>query len=60
MRDVTDYAAQSFKPEAKQANELELAARRIWERYIKNIVPPKTIKGIANDFGRLLDHVKQP
>lgn len=59
MRDITDYAAKSYKPTAEAATKLELDARRIWEHYFSDFHPAKTIRGIANDFGRVLDHVKQ-
>lgn len=53
MSDFTDYVAGSYKPTPEQAQQLELAASRIAERYAMNA--PKTIKGLASEFGRQLD-----
>ncbi len=55
MSDFTDYAAGSYKPGTTEAHALELDASRIWEHYFPNKVMPKTTKGIANEFGRVLD-----
>jgi hypothetical protein len=54
MKDFTDYVAGDMgKLTEKEKFELELAASRIAERYnIKNF---KSIKGLANEFGRILD-----
>lgn len=54
MKDFTDYVANEMgNLTGKEIQELELAASRIAERYnIKNF---KTIKGLANEFGRILD-----
>jgi len=57
MRDITDYVAKSYKPSAQEAIKIELDARRLWEHYLPDIHPPKTLKGIANDLGRLLDYL---
>lgn len=45
-----------FSP--KQELTLLTDAHDLWARFFPNIKPPKTAIGIANDFGRLLDHVK--
>lgn len=54
MKDFTDYVAGAMgKMTKKEIFELELAASRIAEKYnIKNF---KTIQGLANEFGRILD-----
>lgn len=53
MKDFTDYVGGDYKPSAKEAHDLELAASRIAERYnIKNF---KSSKSLANEFGRILD-----
>jgi len=53
MKDFTDYAAGDYKPSESEAHALELSASRISEKYgIKSF---KTTKGLANEFGRILD-----
>lgn len=58
MRDITDFVAKEYRPSLKEANKLQLEARRIWEHYMPDYEAPKTLRGLANAFGRLLDHVK--
>lgn len=54
MKDFTDYVAGEMgNLTGKEIQELELAASRIAEHY--NIKGFKTIKGLANEFGRILD-----
>jgi hypothetical protein len=53
MSDFTDYVAKSYKPSAKAAQQLELDASRIAERY--GIKIGKTNKSISNAFGKVLD-----
>lgn len=54
MKDFTDYVGGGMgKMTEKEIFELELAASRIAEKYnIKNF---KSLKGLANEFGRILD-----
>jgi hypothetical protein len=42
-----------FNPNSKLRQQLELDATRLQERY--NIKPSKTLKGVANKFGKVLD-----
>lgn len=53
MGDFTDYVAGEYKPSKKEAYQLELAASRIAEKY--GIKMPKTLRGLANNFGRVLE-----
>ena len=53
MSDFTDYVAGSYKPPTKIAQQLELDASRIAEKY--NIGEFKTTQGLANQFGRVLE-----
>lgn len=55
MSDFTDYAAGSYKPSAAEARRLELDASRLWEHYFPNKKMPKTVEGVANEFGRVLE-----
>ncbi len=55
MKDFTDYVGGDYKPDPKLAQELELSATRMWEKYLPNKTLPKTLKGIANEFGRLVE-----
>lgn len=54
MKDFTDYVAKEMgKMTEKEIFELELAASRIAEKYnIKNF---KTLKGLSNEFGRIIE-----
>lgn len=58
MRDITDLIAREYRPSVKESNALQLAARRIWEHYLPDFEAPKTLRGVANGFGRILDYVK--
>lgn len=55
MSDFTDYVSGELKLPKKQAIDLELDAVRIAERY--KIPQPKTLRGLANEFGRQLDAI---
>lgn len=58
MRDITDLVAREYQPSVKEANRLELDARRLWEHYFPDFEAPKTLRGVSNAFGRVLDLVK--
>lgn len=62
MRDLTAAAAkvQGYKPSAKEMIKLQRDAVTIWEKYLEEFELPATIRGMAHDFGRLLDYVKLP
>ena len=54
MKDFTDYVGKNMgKMTEKEIFNLELAASRIAERY--NIKGFKSLKGLAHEFGRILD-----
>lgn len=55
MRDFVDYVGGDYKPDAKMAKDLELAASRMWEHYLPDVPMPKTTKGMASFFSQLLD-----
>lgn len=55
MSDFTDYAHGSYKPGAKEAHELEIAASRIWERHFPTKKMPKDLKAMAGHFADALD-----
>lgn len=56
MSDFTDMLAGSYRPSASEAHNLEIAAKRLWTRYLGSEEKmPKTLQGIANDFGRALE-----
>lgn len=56
MSDFTEYVAKEYKPSAKIAQQLELDASRIAEKY--GMKTPKTTQGLANEFGRYLEDNK--
>src|SRR3990167_3860803 len=53
MSDFTDFVAGDYKLAKKEALKLELAVTRIAERY--GLKMPKTTKGLAYEFGRVLE-----
>lgn len=55
MKDFTDYVAGDYKPTPAQAHALEVSATRIWEKYLPNKKMPKTLKGMANEYGKWLE-----
>lgn len=54
MSDLTDYVANSYKPDAATATKLEQDAADIFDKYIGGKAP-LTLKGLANKFGRVLE-----
>lgn len=54
MNDFTEYVAKEYKP--KNVYQLELDASRIAERY--GIKQPKTLQGLASEFGKILEKYK--
>lgn len=55
MKDFTDYVAGDYKPSASAGQKLEMDATRILEHYFPSKALPKTLQGIANHFGKVLD-----
>jgi len=53
MSDFTDYVAGEIKLSEKESQAIELSASRIAEKY--GMKQPKTIRGLANEFGRELE-----
>lgn len=53
MRDVVDFVGGAFKTLSPQ--RIEEMASTLWERYLSDYPFPKTMKGFANGFARLLD-----
>lgn len=58
MSDFTDYAAKNptYKLKGEAASSMEQEAADLWDKYLsKGGTRPKTIQGLASDFGRALE-----